>query len=142
LSDARDHADHVNTWMQEVAGLSSEQLLELFEQGIRALWNQACLTLGDVTLIAIMDRVLYDAAEKFPPFEFLKVEDTGIDTRELRSKREFVDDPKVPEAIRFVLIEFLFVIGNLTAEVLAPALHAELSKVKFNAADSERDETQ
>ena len=31
-------------------------------------------------------------------------------------------------AIRFVLVEFLTVLGNLTAQILTSALHAELSK--------------
>ena len=98
----------------------------------RALWNQAYLTLGEITLTAIVDRVLYDAAERFPPFESLKVEATGIDCRELRDKPEVWDDRDLAEGIRFVLIEFLIVIGNLTAEILTPALHAELSKVKLD----------
>ena len=46
-----------------------------------ALWNRANLTLGEVTLTAIVDRVLYSAAEQFPPFESLKVEPAGIDFR-------------------------------------------------------------
>ena len=133
MAEARDHTNHVNTWMHEAArGLSSDQLLELFEQGARALWNQAYLTLGEITLTAILDRVLYDAAERFPPFELLKVEATGIDCRELRDQREVLDDRDLAEGIRFVLIEFLIVIGNLTAEILTPALHAELSKVKLD----------
>jgi hypothetical protein len=137
VPDSRDHTHHVNTWMrQAAAGLSSDQLLELFEQGMRALWNQAYLTLGEITLTAIVDRVLYDAAERFPPFESLKVEPTGIDCRELRNKRDVLNDRDLADAIRFVVSEFLIVIGNLTAEILTPSLHAELSKVKLN--DSER----
>jgi len=50
-------------------GLSSDQLLDLFEQSMRGLWNQASLTLGDITLSAVVNRVLFYAAERFPPFE-------------------------------------------------------------------------
>jgi hypothetical protein len=31
--------------------------------------------------------------------------------------------------MRFVLVEFLTVIGNLTAEILSPELHADLGRV-------------
>jgi hypothetical protein len=40
-----------------------------------------------------------------------------------------VDAIELREAIRFVLVELLTVLGNLTAEILTPALHAEISRV-------------
>ena len=130
--DHSDHRNHVNVWMQQAGeGLSSDQLLDLFEQAMRRLWNQASLTLGDITLIAVVDRVLFYAAERFPPFESIKVEPPGIDCRELRKNQDFGDDRELEDAIKFVLIEFLIVVGNLTAGILSPALHAELSKVKL-----------
>ncbi len=131
MSDAHDHSNHVNKWMTQAAAqdLSSEQLLQLFEQAMDALWNRAHLTLGDVTLTAIMDRVLYNASERFVPFESLKVEHSGIDCRELRNRGEILNGGDLREAVRFVVVEFLVVIGNLTGELLTPALHSELSKI-------------
>ena len=38
-------------------------------------------------------------------------------------------DSELVEGIRFVLVEFLTVLGNLTAEILTPELHSELSNV-------------
>ena len=68
VSDAHDHSNHVNKWMTQAAAedLSPEQLLQLFEQAMNALWNRAHLTLRDATLTAIMDRVLYNASERTP----------------------------------------------------------------------------
>ena len=94
-----------------------------------ALWSRAHLTLGDVTLGAIMDRVLHNAAERFSPFESLKVEPNGIDWRELRERQEALDEGDLAEGIQFVIVEFLVVVGNLTGEILTPALHSELSKI-------------
>lgn len=116
---------------QSAEGLSSDELLQLFEQAMAALWNRAHRTLGDVTLGAITDRVLYSASERFAPFESLKVEANGIDFRQLRERGVF-DADDLAEGIRFVLVEFLAVIGNLTGEILTPALHLELSKVALN----------
>lgn len=133
MSDAKDHSQQVAAWMKDVAkGLSSEQLLQLFEQAMGALWNRAHLTLGDVTLSAIMDRVLYNAAERFPPFESLNVESNGIDFQELRERENIFDKGDLAEAIRFVIVASFVVIGNLTGEILTPALHSELSKIMPN----------
>jgi hypothetical protein len=130
VSDAQDHSDHVNKWMTRAAqDLSSDQLLELFEQATRALWSRAHLTLGAVTLTAVMDRVLYNASERFSPFESLKVVPGGIDCQELRDRGEILNGGDLREAMRFVVVEFLVVIGNLTGELLTPALHSELSKI-------------
>jgi hypothetical protein len=123
--------------MEEAAkGLTSEQLVQLFEQAMGALWRRADLTLGDITLTAIVTRVLHNAGEKFPFFESIQVQTTGINCQQLRvgvggaNKRELI------EGIEFVLTEFLGVIGNLTAEILNSSLHSELSKVAFQISPS------
>ena len=130
MPEPQDHSHQVNAWMMQAAkGLPPEQVLQLFEQAMAALWSRAHLTLGDVTLSAIMDRVLYNSAERFPPFESLTVGANGMDFEELREQATVLDGDDLAEGIRFVITEFLAVIGNLTGEILTPSLHAELSKV-------------
>ena len=109
--------------------LSPERLLQLFEQGFAALWQRAHQTLGDVTLTAIVERVLYTAAEQFPFLSSLEIEASGIRCQELRERAGTLHRDQLAVGIRFVLVEFLTVLGSLTAEILSPALHSELSKV-------------
>ena len=126
----------VDAWMAGVTRLPPDRLLQAFERAFGALWRRALRTLGDVTLTAILDRVLTSATEKFPALVPLKVDAaSGLRFDELRAS-----PPRGPlaEALRFVLVEFLTVLGYLTAEVLTPFLHAELSKVAHS--DPRRDE--
>ena len=126
------HAARVDAWIIERSAqdLSSEALLRLFEAAFGALWGRTKITLGEVTLTAIAERVLYTAAEKFPLFASVEVEPMdGIQCRELRERIGSVHGSELIKAIRFVLVEFLTVLGNLTAEILTPELHTELSKV-------------
>jgi hypothetical protein len=110
--------------------LSPEVLLQLFERALGALWARTTTTLGEVTLTAIAERVLYNASEKYPLFSSLEVEPTGgIQCRELRARIGSVRVSELKEGVRFVLVEFLSVLGNLTAEILTPELHSELSNV-------------
>ena len=105
-----------------------EALLRLIEAALGALWARTQTTLGEVTLTAIAERVLHNTSEKFPLFSSLKVEPTGgIPFRDLRERITSADDSGLREAIRFVLVEFLTVLGNLTAEILTPELHSELT---------------
>jgi hypothetical protein len=130
MVDDNDHSASVDAWMHEAAqGLSSSQWLRLFERAFRALWQRAHRTLGDVTLMAIVDRVLYDAAERFPPLVHLRVDVDGLNSDDLRANLDYFDGEQLREALRFVLVDYLTVLGNLTADVLSPALHAALSKV-------------
>lgn len=88
--------------------------------------------LGEVTLTAIADRVLHDASQKLPLFSSLRVEPNGGGIRfdELRENGGAMRSTDALEGIRFVLVEFLTVLGNLTAGILTTELHAELSHVE------------
>lgn len=118
---------------------TSRDLLALFERAISAIWQRAQVTLGDVTLAAIVDRVLYTAAARFLAFEALTVETSGVRFDELTGVDDLGAD-ELAQAIRFTMIELLTVLGHLTAEILTPALHAELSRVTLDdPADAEHE---
>jgi hypothetical protein len=141
--DEASHAAHVGAWLDGAAkNLPPAQLVTLFERALGALWQRAHLTLGEVTLTAIVDRVLYTASEKYPFLSTLKVEGSGIRFDEFLQQGAVQHDRHLPKAVRFVLVEFLTVLGNLTDEILTPALHAELSKVALEKPGRTGKETQ
>jgi hypothetical protein len=131
VSGERNHDACIDAWLKRSAkGLTSDALVELFEAAFGALWTRTVITLGDVTLTAIADRVLFSAAEKFAPFSSLTIDPkSGIQTRGLRERADSMQNSDLVKGIRFVLVELLTVLGNLTAEILTPELHAELSRV-------------
>lgn len=130
MVDTYEHGACVNAWMDRTAkGLPPERLLQVFEQGFATLWGRANRTLGDVTLMAIVDRVLYVATEQYPFLAVLQVEATGLRCQEIRKHVRSLPCDELEKAVRFVLVEFLSVLGNLTAEILTPALHSELLKM-------------
>ncbi|WP_129575938.1 MULTISPECIES: hypothetical protein [Sorangium] len=116
--------------MDRVAqGLPPDRFAHLFERAFSALWRRAHVTLGEVTLGAIVDRVLYYASERYPVLSSLEVNSAGLYCVELQVLAGGLPRDELAEGLRFILVEFLTVLGNLTAEILTPALHAELSKV-------------
>jgi hypothetical protein len=80
--------------------------------------------------------VLYDAARKLPLLSSLRVDPNGGGIRfdELRENASAMRTADVLEGIRFVLVEFLTVLGNLTAGILTGELHTELSHVEPTSA--------
>ena len=137
------HAAQVDAWLERAAkGQPPQELLRLFDVALAALWARTTPTLGEVTLTAIAERVTHNAGEKFPFFATLKIDHTGgLGCDELRER--ITGSPRAPllEAIRFVLVEFLTVLGNLTAEILTPELHAALGKVALPRGSAGRKET-
>jgi hypothetical protein len=129
VADDSVHIKHVIEWMKLGSRVSPEELARLFEEAMTALWRRTYSALGDITVAAIVDRVLYNATEKYSVLSALKLDANGVNFAEFREKARSSSDRELREAIQFVLVELLTVVGNLTAEILTPALHSELSKV-------------
>jgi hypothetical protein len=125
--DEHDHAACVEVWWTRVGGgASASASLRALERGFCAVWARASVTLGDVTLMAIGDRVLSDAAAAHPLLSALRLEAAGISCEELARDVDALGPAAIDEASRFVVVALLTVLGRLTGEVLTPALHAEL----------------
>lgn len=131
MSDDSVHIKHVREWMKHASRASPDQLADLFEKAMSALWHRTYSALGDITVAAIVDRVLYNAAEKHSILSSLRLGAKGVDFTEFREQTGSLPDGELQEAMQFVLVELLTVVGNLTAEILTPALHSELSSVSL-----------
>jgi hypothetical protein len=129
MREPSEHTAYVDTWLDRFPkALTPEQLVSAFEQGFTALSQRAQRTLGDVTVSAIAERVLHDVSAQFPLLAALKVEaGVGVQFGELRHRVQPEDAEQIREGMRLTLIQFLAVMGNLTADILTPALHVELS---------------
>lgn len=128
MSDKNEHAVSVEAWMQIAAtGLTAPQLVRLFERVLGTLWQRALRTLGDVTLVAIVERVIHSTAISSPLLGALKVDASGFRCDELRGRAR--SPVELAQGMRIFIVEFLTVVGSLTAEILTPALHAELAGV-------------
>jgi hypothetical protein len=124
------HAAAVEAWLARAgADLPSAELAGLFARAVAAIWRRALLTLGEVTLAAIVDRVFYTARDGFPQLSLLSVSEQGVVFDGLKARAETMERAELAAGIRLVLSQLLAVLGNLTAEILTPLLHAELAGV-------------
>lgn len=128
MTDDDPHRSLVRSWLAaEAQARSPEQVIALFEAGFHAMWSRAFVTLGEVTLGAIVDRVLLVVGDRHPLLSALRVESNGVRFERLLAEAGALVPEQVRAAAEEVLTEFLTVLGNLTAEILTPALHAALS---------------
>jgi hypothetical protein len=128
--DTEHHAVAIERWL-DAAGdeLSTPDLISLFERALATLWERANRTLGEITLAAIVDRVLHVASEQYPFVSISKGEGEPIrfDARPLGAVQH---DKRLREVICFVLTELVAVLGSLTGEILTPGLLAALANVE------------
>lgn len=123
-----DHDTCVRAWLERSAGAStSNHPLEALEHAFQVMWQRAHLTLGKVTLTAIAGRVLSSTRRKYPMLSPLTLDEQGLRCEDVI--RSSPDRSELENAVHSLLVEFLTVLGTLTAGVLTPALHAELLKL-------------
>ncbi|ATB44390.1 hypothetical protein CYFUS_009877 [Cystobacter fuscus] len=134
MPDRNIHEEAITAWRADWTGtLAPPALLDLFERALDALWHRAHMSLGEMTLMAIVDRVLHQGGEKFPHLSLLKVETSGVHFGELRHAIRDLDGALLEDSLVFLVYELLRVFGTLTGEILTPGLHAELRKVRVPA---------
>jgi len=116
--DLRSAAGRVAAWHD--AGLGTPLLIAAreFERSLDAFPLEFGAILADHAVVSGSN-----------PFASLKVDATGLRCDDLRQRAAGLEGKQLEEGVRFVLVEFLTVLGNLTADMLTPALHAELSRV-------------
>jgi circadian clock protein KaiC len=126
-----NHATHVSSWMEHAAKeVPSSALLVLFEEAWRALWRRAESAVGEVALESIAQLVLAGAVEKYPFLSPLKLKGAEVSYKALLGSLDKLDKAELQSGLRFMLVEFLSVIGELTDEILTPGLYEVLSRIK------------
>lgn len=121
----------VDGWLDLAApaGTSSSSLLASWEQVVVLLWNRVNLTLGEVTLAVIFERVVIEVSRRHPLAKGILVGDSGPDLSGLRADGATADAAAVRAGMRDFIVTYISLLDALTASVLTPALLAELQKV-------------
>lgn len=122
FDDANEHAARVDAWLRPARRLPTKTVRDAFDRAFDALCARARVTLGDVTVSAINDRVIESTHERYPWFW----------------PSEEVPPGALRTAVRFVLVEFLTVIAHLTGGIMTRALHETLWRVPVSVAAIER----
>ena len=120
------HEACVDHWLAQTVPFATSELIELWEAAFNALWRRTHETLGEVTLAAILDRVLRRASKRYPLLACIEPVKSGISCEALVAPADQMPREELLELLRYVLLEFLTVLGNLTAGILTAALHATL----------------
>lgn len=124
-----DPSAFIAGWWQRAhgAGAAADEGRRLLDDALSAVWRRAGGTLGDITLTAILERVLSDGATRFDVLRgaSARFEDGRLLLR--ASGAASLAPGEVEDALLFVIAELIGVVGRLTADILTPALLEEVA---------------
>jgi hypothetical protein len=142
---SKNHLEQVEAWEKvNCENLSAQETVSIYSTAILAIRQRSLATLSSVTLTVVEDRALHQSLEKYPFLSEIKLLADGINFDDLHKASGRIRVPELKEAMRHFLIEFLTVLGNITADVLTAPLHRELTQVtresisKMNESQSTR----
>jgi hypothetical protein len=132
------HAAVVGAWFERVAkGLPAEALVDATEVAFDAIWRRALQVLGEITLMAIGERVVLHAADEVPLLAALQIEPKGLDAHALRERAAAVGREQLTHGLCGLLVELLAVLERLTAGVLTRPLHDAIARLGSDGSGSE-----
>lgn len=135
IDQSNAHKDFVNLWEEKnVQGLRAEQIIKIYGSAILAVERRCLDTLSSVTVQVVLDRVLHEGLVKFPLLSNVTIEPMGLNLSGLNQNNGNFKLEEISDALRYLLVEFLTVIGNITSEVLTVPLHKELMEVTRESA--------
>jgi hypothetical protein len=103
---------------------------EVLAQLVGALWVRMSRTLSEVTLEAIFERALFHSKEKFPFLASFKIDHTKPLISSFISPTN-VENQQLIAAFRYLIIETIELIGNLTSNILIAGLYQELQTFSY-----------
>jgi hypothetical protein len=121
-----DHSAFISKWLKTLSPKSPHQVEKALHHALSLVWHRSHVTLGEVTLTAIVERVLYGGYQTYPWLKEVVVSEHGPNFDSISKN----PDSELHEGLQYVLVELLNVLGKLTAEALTHHLYSELAKVK------------
>lgn len=103
-----------------------EEVLEIYEDLLQAIWNRIMPTLGRVTVMAIMERALVLTAEKYPLVKHLVATAEGVSFEILRQRLGEEQKPVLREALKEVITNLIDLLAMLTGDILVRQLLKEI----------------
>lgn len=114
-----------------VSQARKEEVLEIYEDLLRTIWNRILPTLGRVTMMAIMERALALTNEHYPLLENLQVTSEGVSFDTLRQRMGEEQRTAIREALKELIANLIDILAMLTGDILVRQLMQEIEGRKL-----------
>ena len=129
------HKVLVDLWEeQNTKDLQDEQLIQVYGAAFQSIERSCLSTLSIVTIKVVIDRILHLGSEKYSILSLATFEASGLSLKGLNQNNKNYKTEELKDALSYLLVEFLTVIGNITSDVLTTKLHNKLMEVTKESA--------
>lgn len=108
-----------------------EEVLEIYEDLLKTIWDRIMPTLGRVTVSAIMERALVLTAEKYPLIHHLEVRAEGVSFDVLRQRLGEEEKLALRDALKELVANLIDILAMLTGDILVRQLLKEIEGRKL-----------
>ncbi len=128
--DYKYHAVKVEAWIKSnTTELSRDELVNLFEFALKAIWESSSIKMSEVTLSAVMDRAVFTSSDTHKFMLELRVTPTGIQWDEFRKLSKDLNRHELIRAFSHLLKEFISISSNISGGLLNDSLLKALATV-------------
>lgn len=115
--------EQIDAWLEQATrNLPSKKIVAVFGDALKSLSMKASRSLNRLTLMAIVNRVLYQCKDKYPLLQGLKVDNNGINFDEYQYQLENADTDELKESFRYLFVELINVLGDITADIITSGI--------------------
>jgi len=107
---------------REVSIGVKQEIIDIYEDLFRTIWDRIMPTLGLVTTATIMERAVYLTRERFEALQYLEVTDEGLDFSELRERASGKEKGILKEGFKELVANLLDILAKLTGNVIVSQL--------------------
>lgn len=111
---------------ERVAQARKEEVLDIYNDLLKTIWNRILPTLGRVTVMAIMERALALTEESYSVIGYLKVTSEGISFRTLSQNVQEEDNQIIREGLKELVANLIDILAMLTGDILVKQLLHEI----------------
>jgi hypothetical protein len=107
---------------EQVSLARKEEVLMIYEDLLRTIWDRILPTLGRVTVTAIVERALALTAEHYPAISYLDVTNEGFSFAQLREHVGEEERNVLRDSLKELVANLIDILVMLTGDILVQQL--------------------
>ena len=117
--------EETKTTQEQVETIRKEEVVDVYGDLLQKLWNKIVITLGIVTLKAIMRRSLVMTAQRYDFLSQLEITDEGLDLATFKASVSEQERENMKAGFEELILNLFAILAELTGEVIVNKLFKE-----------------
>lgn len=113
---------------EEVEIKIKQEIIDIYEELFKTLWDRIAVTLGGITLTALFRRIIKRVSLKYPWVKGLEVQAEGLNFKNLDTKSYESDKVRMKKGFNAIIVELFSFLTEMTGDLLISELENIVEK--------------